>query len=87
MKSNDVRTPPVTRGEAVIVARYNEDKVALLHPEDLAMLEESHEALLALGDLEALPVDELTVKTLAAEDRPDAQSIEDPAQIAALLGL
>ena len=89
MKSNEVRAPEVPRGEVVIVARYTEKtpKVALVNPEDLAMLEAAHDILLGLGKLDGLPVDDLTVKTLAVEDRPDAESIEDPQQIAELLGL
>jgi hypothetical protein len=89
MKSNEVRTPAVPRGEVIIVGRYSEKtpKVALVNPEDLTMLETSHNALLAAGQLRSLPVDELTLKTLAVEDRPAAESIEDPEAIAAALGL
>jgi hypothetical protein len=89
MKSNDVRAPEVPRGEVVIVGRYSEKKpkVALINPADLAMLEHAHNTLQAIGQLDDLPVDELTLKTLAIEDRPDPQSIEDPEAIAAALGL
>jgi hypothetical protein len=89
MRSNDVRAPEVPRGEVVIVGRYSEKKpkVALINPADLAMLEHAHDTLQAFGRLDDLPVDELTLKTLAIEDRPDPQSIEDPEAIAAALGL
>jgi hypothetical protein len=88
-KSNDVRAPAVDRGEAVIVTRYSEDspKVALVNPDDLAMLEEAYDLLAAAGELDPLAVDDLTLKTLQIEERPDTSSIEDPAQIAALLDL
>ena len=87
--SNKLRAPEVSRGEALIVDRYHKEaKVALVNPEDLAMLEESHELLEQLSRLEPLEVDALTLKTLAIEDQPDpAGPLEDPKQIAALLGL
>jgi hypothetical protein len=86
--SNEVRVPEVPRGEVVMVGRYSEKtpKVALINPEDLAMLEDAHE-LLSTITLEDVPVDELTVKTLATEDSPEPESITDPAAIAAILGL
>jgi hypothetical protein len=89
MLSNEVRVPDVPRGEAVIVGRYSEKtpKVALINPEDLAMLEDSYDLLKRIEDLGELPVDELTLKTLAVEDRPDAESITDPSAIAAILNL
>jgi hypothetical protein len=89
IKSNEVRVPTVARGEAVIVERYSKEtpKVALVNPEDLEMLEEAHDLLLAVGTTAPLTVDELTLKTRAIEDRPEAHSVEDPAQIDALLGL
>lgn len=90
IQSNEVRTPDVPRGEAVIVGRYRMDrpKVALVNPEDLTMLEESHDMLQTIGRLEPLPLDALTLKTLAIEDRPDPEgSVEDPDRITALLGL
>jgi hypothetical protein len=89
MLSNEVRVPDVPRGEVVIVGRYSEKtpKVALINPEDLAMLEDSHNLLKRIAELEELPVDELTLKTLAIEDRADAESITDPSAIAAILDL
>src|SRR5918996_1607782 len=50
MTADEVRAPAVPRGRAIIVTRYREDvaKVALVNPEDLAMLEESHDLLGAL---------------------------------------
>lgn len=89
ISSNDVRAPAVPRGEVVIVSRYSEatPKVALVNPADLAMLEDAHNTLQAIGQLDSTPADELTVRTLAAEDRPDARSIEDPDAIAAALRL
>ncbi len=89
-KANDVRAPEVPRGEALIVGRYRDDnpKVALVNPEDLVMLEESHDLLQALSGPDPFPIDDLTRRTLAMEDRPDPQaSVEDPEQIAAVLGL
>jgi len=71
-----------------MVGRYSEKtpKVALINPEDLAMLEDAHDLLSAIV-LEDVPVDELTLKTLAAEDRPEPESVTDPAAIKAILGL
>jgi len=71
-----------------MVGRYSEKtpKVALVNPEDLAMLEDAHDLLSAIV-LEDVPVDELTLKTLAAEDRPEPESVTDPAAIKAILGL
>lgn len=89
MPSRALRAPEVPRGEAIIVDRYNKDpKVALINPVDLAMLEESHDILAVTCRLELLEVDELTLKTLKHEDTPDpAGPLEDPVQIAAILGL
>jgi hypothetical protein len=89
-QSNDVRTPAVPRGTAVIVTRYREDqaKVALVNPEDLVMLEDSHDLLQALGELEPVPLSDIALKALRREDRPDsAARVEDPDQIAAILKL
>ncbi len=87
--SNSVRAPKVARGEALIVDRYaKEPKVALVNPDDLAMLEESHDLLQTISKLEPLDLDDLTLKAIAAEDRPDPNgALEDPEKIAALLGL
>ena len=90
VKGDSVRVPDVSRGEAVIVTRYREDqpKVALVNPQDLNMLEESHRLLVSMGRLEPIDVDALTLKTLSQEDRPDpAAAIEDPESLKALLGL
>lgn len=50
------------------------------------MLEGAHD-LLSTITLEDVPVDELTSKTLATEDRPEPESVTDPAAITAILGL
>jgi hypothetical protein len=89
-KANDVRAPEVPRGEALIVGRYRDDnpKVALVNPDDLAMLEDSHDLLEGLRALELLEIDELTRKSLMLEDRPDHErTVEDPEQITAILEL
>lgn len=89
-QADGVRAPAVPRGTAVIVTRYRQDvaKVALVNPVDLAMLEESHEFVQALGALEPEPLSELALKGLRFEDRPDAGSrVEDAKQIAAILEL
>ncbi len=90
LRSDDVRAPKVPRGTAVIVTRYRDDnaKVALVNPDDLTMLEESHALLGAIGVLEGEPSSELALKALSLEDRPreDAR-VEDPERIAAILGL
>jgi len=54
------------------VTRYREDvaKVALVNPDDLAMLEQAHELVDALGALEREPLSATTFKALRAEDRP-----------------
>lgn len=89
-RSNDLRAPSVPRGTAVIVTRYREDvaKVALVNPEDLAMLEEAHDLLEALGEVAPAPLSKLSRKALRLEDRPNADArIEDAEQIAAILDL
>lgn len=89
-KSDDVRAPAVPRGRAVIVTRYREEvaKVALVNPEDLDMLEESHETLEAAGQLEPLPLSEAALKALHSEDRPRAGArVEDAKEITAILEL
>jgi len=89
-QADAVRAPAVPRGTAVIVTRYREDmaKVALVNPVDLAMLEESHDLVQALGALEPAPLSDLALKGLRFEDRPDAGSrVEDAKQIAAILDL
>jgi hypothetical protein len=88
--SDDVRAPSVPRGKAVMVTRYGAGnvKVALVNPEDLSMLEESHDLLHKLGEMEPLPVTDLALKALALEDRPDPdERVEDPERIAAILDL
>ena len=89
--SDEVRVPEVPRGRAVIVTRYREEvaKVALVNPEDLAMLERSHELLEALDQLAATTkLSEAELDALEVEDRPDpAACIEDAEQISAILRL
>ena len=88
--SDQVRAPFVPRGTAVIVTRYREEveKVALVNPEDLVMLEESHDFIQRLGKLDPEPLSETAMKAIEVEDRPrpDAR-VEDPEQIAAILNL
>lgn len=89
-QSNDLRAPAVPRGTAVIVTRYREDvaKVALVNPEDLAMLEESHDLLEALGSTRPASLSRIERKALRSEDRPDPDSrVEDAERIAELLDL
>lgn len=88
IKANDVRAPEVARGEVLVVGRYRDDnaKVVLVNPEDLLMLEESHDLLESVTALEPSPLDDLTRKALALEDRP-GRSVEDPEQIIATLDL
>jgi hypothetical protein len=74
----------------VIVTRYREEvaKVALVNPEDLAMLEESHELVQALGGLEPVPLSATALKAIELEDRPQPDArVEDPEQIASILNL
>jgi hypothetical protein len=89
-KSDEVRAPAVPRGTAIIVTRYREDvaKVALVNPEDLAMLEESQDLLDALGPATAPSLGKLTAKAVRLEDRPypDAR-VEDADRIAEILEL
>jgi hypothetical protein len=89
-QADDVRAPAVPRGTAVIITRYRKDvaKVALVNPADLAMLEESHELLKALGKLEPEPLSEIALKALRTEDRPDTGArVENAEQISAILDL
>lgn len=88
--ADDVRAPAVPRGTAVIVTRYRAEaaKVALVNPEDLAMLEEAHELLEAAGRLEPETLSPIALKALRAEDRPDPGArVERGDQIAAILDL
>lgn len=74
----------------MIIIRYRDDnpKVALVNPDDLAMLEASHDLLQALGGLEPPAVTEVAHKALRLEDRPDDfVRVEDPEGIAAILQL
>jgi hypothetical protein len=89
-RSDDVRAPAVPRGTAVIVTRYREDrpKVALVNPDDLAMLEESHDILDGIGDLPPTSLSRLSRKALRLEDRPDDSArVEDAERIAEILNL
>ena len=88
--SDEVRAPAVQRGTAIIVTRYREDvaKVALVNPEDLAMLEESHDLLDALDEDAPTSLSKITSKALRLEDRPDPEArVENPEHIAKILGL
>jgi hypothetical protein len=80
----------VPRGTAIIITRYREDveKVALVNPEDLKMLEESHATLEALEENEPAALSKLSRKALRLEDRPTEDArVEDAEQIAAILDL
>lgn len=73
-----------------MVGRYSEERIkaAVLNPEDLEMLEDSHEFVEQLGQLAPLPLSDLELRALESEERPSPQgAIEDPAKIKALLGL
>lgn len=90
MKSGEVRAPAVPRGMSIIVTRYREDvaKVALVNPEDLAMLEESHDLLGSLEALEPPSLSRIASKALLLEDRPGPDArVEDADRIAELLEL
>ena len=74
----------------MIVTRYREEvaKVALVNPEDLAMLEDSHELVHALGKLDPAPLSDTALKAMEREDRPRSEArVEDPEQIAEILDL
>ncbi|MEK6328630.1 MAG: hypothetical protein AABM66_14070 [Actinomycetota bacterium] len=89
-KSDEVRAPAVPRGTAIIVTRYREDvaKVALVNPEDLAMLEESHDLLDGLETVASSSPSKITAKALRLEDRPDPDArVEDADRIAEILEL
>jgi hypothetical protein len=89
-KSDEVRAPAVPRGRAIIVTRYREDvaKVALVNPEDLAMLEQSHDLLDALEEVAPTPPSKIARKALRLEDRPDPDArVEDAGRIAEILDL
>jgi hypothetical protein len=88
--SDQVRAPFVPRGSAVIVTRYREEvaKVALVNPEDLAMLEATHDFVQALGRLEPTQLSETALRAIELEDRPQPDArVEDPEQIAEILKL
>ncbi len=88
--ADGVRAPAVPRGTALIVTRYSSEvaKVALVNPEDLAMLEEAHELIEAAGSLEAEPLSRTALKALKAEDRPNPGArVERADDIAAILDL
>jgi hypothetical protein len=81
-KSDEVRAPAVQRGTAIIVTRYREDvaKVALVNPEDLEMLEESHDLLDALGEVAPPSPSKIANKALRLEDRPDSGALVENAE-------
>jgi hypothetical protein len=89
-QSNDLRAPAVPRGTAVIVTRYRADvaKVALVNPEDLAMLEQSHDLLDGLEVAAPASLSKIESKALRLEDRPDPDArVEDAERIAKILDL
>jgi hypothetical protein len=89
-QSNVLRAPAVPRGTAVIVTRYRADvaKVALVNPEDLAMLERSHDLLDALDVDTPASLSKIERKALRLEDRPDPEvRVEDAERIAKILDL
>lgn len=74
----------------MIVTRYREEvpKVALVNPEDLAMLEDSHDFVQALGKVDPTPLSQTALKAIELEDRPRSDArVEDPEQIAEILNL
>jgi hypothetical protein len=74
----------------VIVTRYHADapKVALVNPDDLEMLEASHDLLEGVGELESPPLSGIALKALQAEDRPASRRrVESAKQIAEILDL
>jgi len=86
--SDEVRAPAVPRGKAIIVTRYREAvaKVALVNPDDLAMLEESHELLEEIVAKTSAAASAIARKALQLEDRPDSRSaVEDVDRIAKTL--
>jgi hypothetical protein len=89
--SDEVRVPEVPRGSAVIVTRYREEvaKVAVVNPDDLAMLERSHDLLEGLEQRRpAVKLSEAELEALEMEDRPRrAACVEDAEQISAILRL
>ncbi|GIK77706.1 MAG: hypothetical protein BroJett022_13960 [Actinomycetes bacterium] len=90
MTADEVRAPAVPRGRAIIVTRYREDreKVALVNPEDLAMLEEAHDLLNAIDEIEPAEISRAAQLALSLEDRPDpAARVEDAERIAEILEL
>jgi hypothetical protein len=88
--ADDVRAPAVPRGTAVIVTRYRAEaaKVALVNPEDLAMLEEAHDLIEAAGLLGPERLSPTALKALQSEDRPDPRArVERADEIRAILDL
>jgi hypothetical protein len=89
-QADDVRAPAVPRGTAIIVTRYRDDveKVALVNPADLAMLEEAHDILWAVEQAPAEPLSRTALKALRLEDRSrEGARVEDAKRIAAMLDL
>jgi hypothetical protein len=89
--SDEVRVPEVPRGTVVVVTRYREEvaKVVVVNPQDLAMLEHSHELLASLDQLApaATPSD-AEIAAIAAEDQPNPEArVEDGKRIAEILRL
>jgi hypothetical protein len=63
-------------------------KVALVNPEDLAMLERSHDLLDALEVDAPASLSKIERKALRLEDRPDPDArVEDAERIATILDL
>ncbi len=74
----------------MIVTRYREDvpKVVLINPDDLKMLEASHELIEGLGKLQPSPISDLALEALQAEERSAPhRRVESAREIVEILDL
>jgi hypothetical protein len=84
-ESSKDRVPAVAPGEAIVYTRYAQEKSVVLHPEDFHRLEALDRDLaeIVAGRIE---MSDLALEAHRSESTPGT-AIEDPAQIAAILGL
>ena len=83
--SSTARVPKVPRGKAIVYTRYGREQSVVLHPEDFHRLVELDEALNELAEHRPA-LSDLARQAHALEDTP-GESVENPAEIKALLGL
>jgi hypothetical protein len=78
--------PALAPGEAIVYTRYDKEKTVAMNPDDFHRFAQLDEDLREVGATQRLPLNDLALEALQAEATP-GRSIEDPAEIEAILGL